>query len=64
MSADNWAACPKCGTTEELRDQEGTLREDYEQGILNGYYGVDYSAFCKRCGFEYRFEHEEKVDTQ
>lgn len=53
MSADAWSNCPQCGGRE-------TVREDYEQGILNGEYFVDFHAQCD-CGFKFVFEHREKV---
>lgn len=33
-----------------------TLREDYEVGIYQGEFFVDYSGRCDVCGFEYQYE--------
>ena len=63
MSADNWAQCPRCGKD---------LREDFDIGIYNGKFEVDYKGECqgdtekrnfpfKGCGFIHRFKHEERV---
>lgn len=38
-----------------------TLREDWEIGIYEGEFGVDYYASCEECGFSYVFKHTEKV---
>ena len=37
------------------------LREDFEVGIRNGVFEVYYYASCEKCGFEFSFEHKEKV---
>lgn len=58
MSADNWGKCPKC-----LREE--SLREDYEMGMWNGKFTVDYHGECitgrdEGCG--YRFTYKFSVD--
>jgi transcription elongation factor Elf1 len=40
---------------------DDTLKEDYEQGIDNGVYSVNYSAHCKKCGFKFDYKHEEEI---
>ena len=55
MSAEGWADCPKC-------KQKDVVREDYEQGILNDEYFVDYKAKCYTCDFKHEFHHKEKVN--
>jgi hypothetical protein len=35
-----------------------TLREDYEIGIINGVFSIDYSAECSECGFKFRYKYE------
>jgi len=38
-----------------------TLREDYEVGIRNGEFYVDYGASCATCGFRFGYKHEAKI---
>lgn len=45
-------------------DDTETVREDYEQGILNdGTYYVNFRAQCqnKGCDFKHKFEHSEEL---
>ncbi len=45
-------------------EQEGTptsLREDYEQGVHDGEYSVDYSCSCIKCGFSWEYHFSKKV---
>ena len=53
---------------EELKTFEQTkigqnLREDYEQGILNGEYYLSYSAVCTICKWSFKKEISEKIKT-
>lgn len=69
MSADNWAVCPRCIQKqdnwrlvlgESLRDDDYTLREDYEVGMeANGLFSVVYTANCNKCGFSFMFKHSQ-----
>lgn len=68
MSADNWAVCPRCHEQYEKdlaaleeKEEPTTLREDYEQGIMDGEYYLRYSALCSKCGWEYNKKIDEKV---
>lgn len=65
MSADSWAACPKCGHPEQEGEETGTVREDYEIGILNGEFFIHYRGECREpgCDFLKTFEYREDVDT-
>lgn len=72
MSADNWAACPKCQKEEadnpDTSDGEGyvedpKLREDYEIAIHRGEFYIHYSAQCYSCDFKKSFHIEEKIDV-
>lgn len=38
----------------ETRDDPTSLREDYEQGIMDGEYYLRYSAHCQTCGWEFK----------
>ena len=40
-----------------------TLREDYELGIIDGEFYVDYRASCgvANCGFRFKYTYREKV---
>lgn len=38
-----------------------TLREDYEIGIYNGEFSVNYNGSCKTCGFSFSFKHKQKI---
>lgn len=38
---------------------ELTLREDYELGIREGEFSVEYSAGCSTCGFGWSYKHFE-----
>jgi len=67
MSADNWTACPKCTDPEEWSDIEhneaGEFREDYEIGIHNGKFFIDYHGQCQneQCGYTKTFKTEEII---
>jgi hypothetical protein len=37
-----------------------TVREDYEMGIHDGAFFVDYHGKCSECGFTHKFNHEEQ----
>lgn len=51
MSADNWAACPKCKA-------KVTLREDYEFYMMeDGKFSADYTAACRDCGWKWAFHY-------
>lgn len=52
MSADRWTDCPQCG---------GNLREDFEVGIWDQKFYVDYGASCRQCKFKHRFKVEEPL---
>lgn len=63
MSADNWTLCPKCGKD---------LREDYQIGIYEDKYEVEYFATCEGdtsvprkdrigCGFKFKDRREETI---
>lgn len=55
MSADNWAACPRC-------KEPGKFREDFDIGVnLDGRFYVSYAGRCKKCGLIHTFKHEESV---
>lgn len=38
-----------------------SLREDWEIGIYDGEFEVDYGASCDKCGFKFRFKHNETI---
>ena len=40
---------------------EYTLREDYEQGILEGMYLVKFNARCRKCNFAFKYEYKQEV---
>ena len=62
MSADSWAECPKCGKGKTPGISE-PVREDYEIGIYNGEFFINYSGVCSEseCDFEKHFKHTEKL---
>lgn len=43
------------------KDQEYTLREDYEIGVRGNKFSVDYIASCDECGFELPFKFEQDL---
>jgi hypothetical protein len=46
--------------TEEINTFD--LREDYEIGMnIEGVFKVKYKASCSTCGYEWKFEHEERI---
>jgi len=62
MSADGYCLCPKCHPDGDPYDDETfTVREDYQQGIIDGEYFVRYSAKCRECDFSFSYEHKQKV---
>ena len=48
----------EAGEAFELPD---SLREDYEIGLSDGKFYVDYRCQCGECGFEFRYRHEERL---
>lgn len=46
---------------QNLIQTEDTLREDYEIGIRNGKFSVDYCASCQACDFIHKFKYEEDL---
>lgn len=63
MSAKKWSECPRCRkAAEPAQVEEDTLREDYEIGVdLRGEFEVRYRCCCGKCGFEFKFRHDEQV---
>ena len=55
MSADNWTDCPKC------LEGENKFREDWEIGLYNGSFDIDYRGQCQQCKFKIEFKHSEEV---
>lgn len=45
----------------ETQAEPETLREDYEQGILEGEYYLRYSGHCNVCGFDFQKSIDEQV---
>lgn len=43
------------------REPERTLREDYEIGIWDGRFHINYSGWCNECGFSYEYKLDEPV---
>ncbi len=92
MSADNYAACPKCQAVHDdevtkareavdaaygkvsvaefdrMREKaqamsgpiDNMLREDYEIGIEDGTFYVDYRAVCETCRFTFAYKHSQE----
>jgi hypothetical protein len=57
VSADNWAVCPRCLSTDE--HGYGTLREDYEfYGAESGTVNIDYSCSCRNCSLSFGFQEQ------
>lgn len=44
--------------------EQTTLREDYEQGIIDGEYYLRYSASCTVCGWSFKKKIDEKVTVK
>lgn len=45
-------------SSNENKEQERTLREDYEIGMdEHGSFSIDYSASCGECGFKYKYDY-------
>lgn len=65
MSADNWAACPRCVKRQDPSPLTGyyTLREDWEIGVFDGTAElyIRYVGRCTECGLHIRFIHTEPV---
>jgi len=58
MSADNWTDCPKCG-------KKLGFREDYELGMLDGVFFVDYRGNCstyRSDGCEYSYNYKVNIN--
>lgn len=39
--------------------ERNTLREDYEIGICDGGFEVNYNGNCDKCGFKYKYNFED-----
>jgi hypothetical protein len=46
-----------------LTADKHSFREDYEIGVRNGEFHVNYLGQCTTCGFSYKFEHKETLKT-
>lgn len=45
-------------SSNENKEQERTLREDYEIGMDEyGSFSINYSAICGDCGFKYKYDY-------
>ena len=73
MSADSWAPCPKCklktdATNDKRYDSfQGKafcVREDYEVGIVNGGFFLDYHASCQNCDFAFHKSLSETLEEK
>lgn len=48
----------------EIPEKDFTLREDYEIGTdESGTFGVNYRCSCKECGFSFKYNHDEQVES-
>lgn len=63
MSADNWAVCPRCKRDSASPDEydDCNFREDYEQGVFQGEYFVEYRGQCTECGLKHTFKHKQAL---
>ena len=43
------------------REYRESLREDYEIGIFDGEFSVEYCGCCDECGFEYKFKYTYRI---
>ena len=57
MGADNWDDCPKCKA-------ERKFREDYDIGMYEGNFEIEYHGQCSECGFTKTFEHKELLEAE
>ncbi len=46
---------------EITKELEETLREDYEIGIWNGEFNINYSAHCSECGFSFTVNEKKDI---
>jgi hypothetical protein len=44
---------------DDLPLTECTFREDYEIGVSEGFFSIDYRGVCSVCGLSHGFKHEE-----
>ena len=44
--------------------EKSTLREDYEIGIWDNNFMVEYRATCIVCGFTYKYNYKEVINVQ
>lgn len=61
VSAAEYQVAFAAANSIEHEDTPTTLREDYEQGIYNGEYFVCFRATCQACGWDFVFDHKQKV---
>ena len=61
-AAEYLALLDKAKATDSPGD---TLREDWQIGLNeDGAFFVSYRGYCERCGFEFRFKHDEQVPLE
>ena len=54
-----WDAIRSRAEQEPLSEE--TMREDYEIGVSQERFYVDYACSCQTCGFQFSYRHEEDV---
>lgn len=63
MGADRWTYCPKCQPDRRGSDDgDCTFREDYEIGVNEGVFELDYRGVCNVC--DYRYAHKSFNDLR
>jgi hypothetical protein len=61
LTVDDYNARLRKALEEDKNQRLYALREDWEIGVYNGAFRVDYTASCDKCGWTKRFKHEKQV---
>jgi hypothetical protein len=64
VGVDEWKAKDAAAkaAADALPLTERTFREDYEVGIYDTEFGINYSGGCSVCGLSHGFKHEERLN--
>src|SRR5688572_14339874 len=62
VSADEYEALKRRLKAFATARREQTFREDYEIGLHDGTFYVDYHGRCESCGFAHSFKHATKLE--
>ena len=63
VDADNWLAARERHHAHQNLPTENTLREDYDIGVWDGEFHVNYRGRCTKCGYTLKYVYGVKADA-